>query len=560
LLFIVWIHSKPLLFDFRMISMLWMFILLFSSSNIAFKQYCWPATKFSNKCGNVPQCSQYHQYYTSMKKAHSTESIFSLAAAKGNIFDRLTKRKVNKVNIQEESSAKEVKEDDDEGEDEGEEEDDTDEGYDDDYEEDEVEEEDGKDDNVDLSPAGSNKRVSSLRSRILQRSTSSTELPISTTKSEKTSRKTVKANANQNNWYDQVGPHPTNPDFQSGFITIVGNPNVGKSTLMNTLMRQNLSIVNQKPQTTRHRILGIFTTDDYQLILTDTPGMLVPKYKLHSSMQNIIRNSLLHDDAEGIVIMSDVYCEPLADEKVLAILNNSTAPIIVVINKLDLLDKRPPKRITATANPQTNIDEEARQLLNDNNFNVYRGPRKNDDAAVFNRTMKSWDEIVSFWQQQLPQAEIIGISAKTQYNIPVLVEHIVALLPKGPLYYSPQMTSDRDERFFTSEIIRECILSLYKDEIPYSCEVRIDSFKDKTPKFSEIFATIIVNRPSQIGIIVGKEGSMARKLGTIARKKIEEMLDRRTYLSMKVEVDAEWRDNVESLKRYGYDNRKNSKE
>ena len=292
-------------------------------------------------------------------------------------------------------------------------------------------------------------------------------------------------------------------NFKSGFIAIIGNPNVGKSTLLNALLDQQLCIVSPKPQTTRHRILGVKTENNYQLIFSDTPGMVEPAYKLQETMMDNVKAAT--GDADVILLVTDIYSEPLIDNKIMLKLLNTTKPIIIIINKID---------------------------INSNNIN----------------------NITSIWQNRIPNNKIIlTLSAIKLLNINELINNILLYIPYGPKYFPSNTITNRNERFFTTEIIRETILDLYQDEIPYNSEVIIDSFKDKIiDKLSVIEATIIVSKDSQKGIIIGKNGIKLKELGIIARKKLENFLCRNIYLSLHVKCDNDWHIKNDTLYKYGY--------
>jgi len=305
-----------------------------------------------------------------------------------------------------------------------------------------------------------------------------------------------------NNNEDDIG-EVKGGNFKSGFISIIGNPNVGKSTLLNALLDQPLCIVSPKPQTTRHRILGVKTENNYQLIFSDTPGMIEPAYKLQETMMDNVKAAT--GDADIILVVTDIYSEPLIDNKIMLKLLNTTKPIIIVINKID---------------------------INNNTIN----------------------NITNIWQNRIPNNKIIlPLSAIKLHNINELISNILLHIKYGPKYFSSNTITNRNERFFTTEIIRETILELYQDEIPYNCEVIIDSFKDKViDKLSVIEATIIVSKDSQKGIIIGKNGIKLKELGILARKKLETFLCRNVYLSLHVKCDNDWHIKKDTLYKYGY--------
>ena len=363
---------------------------------------------------------------------------------------------------------------------------------------------------------------------------------------------------------EQVGK-----DFRSGFVSIIGNPNVGKSTLMNGILGEALCIVSPKPQTTRHRILGVLTTEDHQLVFSDTPGMVAPAYKLQEVMMDSVRGAT--GDADIIVLVTDVYGEPLIDEKVAQKLELTNKPILVVVNKMDLIasnttqkqynlnTKRKPRRksvsdteadeVYAASNVNNTLTDDINQMLyNKTSAQMITSPV---GEWEFNHP-RPLEDLRDIWAKRLPKATFIGVSAANKEGIGELLERIVSHIPLGPKYFTADTLTTRDERFFTTEIIREALFHKYMDEIPYSCEVVIDSFKDKSDNLSVIEASIIVNKSTQKAIIIGKGGSMLKELGMLAREKLEKFLQRNVYLSLFVKVDEDWRQNNDSLQKYGY--------
>lgn len=313
----------------------------------------------------------------------------------------------------------------------------------------------------------------------------------------------------------QLGSQP-HPNFKSGFVTILGNPNVGKSSVLNFFLRQKLSIVSPKPQTTRHRIFGVLTEADHQIIFSDTPGMLAPKYTLQETMQKAVRSAMGEGDV--VMLLTDPFSDVPLDPKIMERLNVTKQPVVVVVNKIDLF------KFTPSSPAATSI-------------------------AYMHLTQR---KVMRWWQSQLPAAQVLAISALTGQGMDELKTTLSSHLPIGPLYYPLNAITDRSERFFSAEIVRECILELFNDEIPYSCEVVIDSFKDKFPALSEIQARIVVSRESQLGIILGKAGCMLKALGHKARLKLEDFLNRKVFLKIFVAVDENWRSKVTSLTKYGY--------
>jgi GTP-binding protein Era len=289
--------------------------------------------------------------------------------------------------------------------------------------------------------------------------------------------------------------------FKSGFINIIGNPNVGKSTLMNELVGEKLSIITAKAQTTRHRIMGIVNTPAFQMIFSDTPGIVKPVYKLHENMMRFVRTAIT--DADIILYVTDVVETPDKHEQFIDKLKKVRVPVILAINKIDLAQAGPLEVLT-------------------NN-----------------------------WKLELPNATIIQISALKKHNVKALFDKLVELLPEGPVYYPEDSLTDRPERFFVSEIIREKIFLYYQKEIPYSCEVVIDSFKE-AEDIIRINAIINVLRETQKGILIGHKGESLKKTGTQARLDIEKFLGKRVYLGLQVKVAPDWRNNDKSLKRFGY--------
>ncbi len=288
---------------------------------------------------------------------------------------------------------------------------------------------------------------------------------------------------------------------KAGFVNIIGNPNVGKSTLMNGLVGEKMSIITSKAQTTRHRILGIVNDEDYQIVFSDTPGVLEPNYKLHEGMMKFVYSAL--EDADVLLLIVDAYDQIIKNEKVLRRLKEIEVPLLIVVNKIDLLDQ---------------------QRLEDT---------------------------VALWSEQFPDAEILPMSALHKQGIDTLLNKITSLLPESAPYFEKDALTDKTERFFMAEIIREKIFMNYKKEIPYSCEVVVHSFKDEE-NIVRISADIMVARDSQKGILIGHQGKMLKKVGTAARLDMEKFLDKKVFLELYVKVDQDWRDQDSKLKRYGY--------
>ena len=292
-------------------------------------------------------------------------------------------------------------------------------------------------------------------------------------------------------------------EHKSGFVNIIGNPNVGKSTLMNTLVGERLSIITAKSQTTRHRILGIVSDDDYQIVYSDTPGIIKPGYKLQESMMKFI--SIALRDADIILYVTDVIESYEKNIDYIERVKKTGVPVLVLINKIDL---------------------------------------SNQEEVV---------ELINAWKVLIPHAEIIPISATKKFQLGIVQDRIKALLPEGPAFYPKDQLTDKTERFFVSEIIREKILIHYKEEVPYSVEVEITEFKEEE-RLIRIYAVIYVVRESQKGIVIGHQGRMLKKVGTQARLDMEEFFDKKVFLQLEVKVSKNWRDNSGELKNFGYDN------
>lgn len=291
-------------------------------------------------------------------------------------------------------------------------------------------------------------------------------------------------------------------EHKAGFVNIVGNPNVGKSTLMNDLVGERISIITSKAQTTRHRIMGIVNTPDYQIVFSDTPGVLQPKYKLQESMLNFSEGALV--DADVLVYVTDVVEDPSKNADFLAKVAKEKIPVLLVINKIDLVKA------------QTELEE-----------------------------------LTQRWQQILPQAEIFPVSAKEHFNVDNLLKRIVELLPVSAPYFGKDALTDKPARFFVTEIIREKILTLYDKEIPYSVEVIVEKFEEKGNSI-HIMAVIYVERDSQKGIIIGHQGSKIKKVGMEARKDIEKFFDKSVFLELFVKVEPNWRNRENKLRSFGY--------
>ncbi len=289
---------------------------------------------------------------------------------------------------------------------------------------------------------------------------------------------------------------------KAGFVNIVGNPNVGKSTLSNLLVGEKLSVINPKAQTTRHRIKGIINGDGYQIVLSDTPGVLKPNYKLQESMLKYSKSALT--DADIILYQTDVIEKFNKEDEFLKQVKETNSPILLVINKVDLIKE---------------------EQLN---------------------------KLFDLWKEELPTAEIFPISAKHSFNVENLKNRIIELLPENPAFFDKETLTDRPEKFFVTEIIREKILGHYQKEIPYSVEIEVEEFKESAKKV-DIRCIIHVTRESQKGIIIGHKGAALKRIGTIARKDIEQFINKNVFLELYVKVSKNWRDEESQLRKFGYD-------
>ena len=289
---------------------------------------------------------------------------------------------------------------------------------------------------------------------------------------------------------------------KAGFVNIIGNPNVGKSTLMNALVGEKLSIITSKAQTTRHRIMGIVNGEDFQIVYSDTPGILKPAYKLQESMMNFVHGAV--DDADVILYVTDTVEQSDRSENIVERVNRSGIPAIVVINKIDLT------------------------------------------------TPEQLEILVDQWQQKMPEAVIIPVSAKEQVGMKGVLDAILERLPEGEPFYPKDTLTDKTLRFFASEIIREKILLNYEKEIPYCCEIEIDTYKEERP-IDRISATIYVSSQSQKGIVIGHKGERLKKVGQKAREDMERFLGKKVFLQLFVKVQEDWRNSERQLRRFGYD-------
>lgn len=294
----------------------------------------------------------------------------------------------------------------------------------------------------------------------------------------------------------------TEKQHRAGFVNIIGNPNVGKSTLMNALVGEKLSIVTAKAQTTRHRIMGIVNTDDLQIVYSDTPGILKPNYRLQENMMNFVETAI--GDADIILYVTDVVEKGDKNSEYIEKLQKIDCPVILVVNKID-------------------ISEQSKVL-----------------------------ELIAWWKEQLPKAEIIPVSAQEKFNVESVFEAVASHLPVSPPWFDKDQFTDKNLRFFASEIVREKILTNYSQEIPYCCEVLVESFKEGQDRY-DISAIIYVARDSQKGIIIGKKGAAIKKLGTESRLEMEDFFQKKVFLQLYVKVDNNWRESRKELRKFGYE-------
>ena len=292
-----------------------------------------------------------------------------------------------------------------------------------------------------------------------------------------------------------------NIKHRSGFVNIVGNPNVGKSTLMNRLVGEKISIITAKSQTTRHRIMGIVNTPEYQIVYSDTPGVLQPNYKLQEQMLGFSLSAL--QDADVLLYVTDVVEKIDKNDKFLTKVQQLDLPVLLLINKID----------------QTNQSD--------------------------------LEKFVDVWKEMLPKSEIYPISALNDFGVEMIKKRILELLPESPPYFEKDALTDKPARFFVTEIIREKSLLIYQKEIPYSIEVVVEEFKEESD-IIRIRAIILVERDTQKGIVIGHKGESLKKLGTMARKDIEQFFDKKVFLQLYVKVENDWRDRDNMLKRFGY--------
>ena len=290
---------------------------------------------------------------------------------------------------------------------------------------------------------------------------------------------------------------------KAGFVNIIGNPNVGKSTLMNSFVGEKLSIITSKAQTTRHRILGIVNGDDFQMVISDTPGIIKPAYELQSSMMDFVKAAL--DDADVLVYMVEIGEKDLKDENFFEKIINSKIPVLLLINKIDISNQ------------------------------------------------EELEEYSQMWKEKVPNAEIYPVSALKNFHIKEVFNRIVELLPLSPPFYPKDQLTDKPERFFVNEIVREKILKYYKKEIPYSVEILTEEFFEEE-KIIKIRSVIMVERESQKGIVIGHKGVALKRVGTQARRDLEAFFGKQVHIELYVKVNKNWRSNQTQLRRFGYNN------
>tara|TARA_B100000035_G_scaffold224418_1_gene192952 strand:+ start:16 stop:891 length:876 start_codon:yes stop_codon:yes gene_type:complete len=288
---------------------------------------------------------------------------------------------------------------------------------------------------------------------------------------------------------------------KSGFVNIIGSPNVGKSTLMNQLVGEKLSIITSKMQTTRHRIMGMVNDEDYQIVFSDTPGIIDPAYRLHENMMKFVSEAL--KDADVILMVTDIYEDPEKMQDRLDQINQLNVPTLLLLNKIDLSNQ------------------------------------------------KSMEKMVDLWKSKLPTAQILPISALHNMSIQFILPKILEWLPENPPYFDKDQLTNKNMRFFVSEIVREKILKIYQKEVPYSCEVVVEEYKEDK-KIVRIRANIMVSRTSQKSIVIGHQGKKIKKLGIESRIDIESFIGKKVHLELFVKVDKDWRDKEGKLKKYGY--------
>lgn len=290
---------------------------------------------------------------------------------------------------------------------------------------------------------------------------------------------------------------------KSGFVNIIGNPNVGKSTLLNALVGERLSIITSKAQTTRHRIFGIVSGEDFQVIFSDTPGIIKPAYELQTSMMDFVKDAF--EDADILIYMVEIGEKDLKDEEFFKKINNAKVPVLVLVNKID----------------------------------------RSDEVTV--------KEALTYWQEKVPKGEVYVISALENFNVEPLFHRILELLPESPAFYPKDQLTDKPERFFVNETIREKILLNYKKEVPYSVEVETETFSE-SEDIIRIRSIIMVERDSQKGIIIGHRGEALKRVGVQARYDLEKFFGKKIHLELYVKVNKNWRSDLKQLRRFGYTN------
>ncbi|MCK5782493.1 MAG: GTPase Era [Flavobacteriales bacterium] len=288
---------------------------------------------------------------------------------------------------------------------------------------------------------------------------------------------------------------------RAGYVNIIGNPNVGKSTLMNALVGEKLSIITSKAQTTRHRILGILNGDDFQILFSDTPGIIKPAYGLQESMMDFVKSAF--HDADILIYMVEVGEKELKDEAFFNKIRNAKVPVLLLVNKIDTEDQ------------------------------------------------KSVEDRIDYWKEKVPNAMVLPISAKEGFNVNVVFDKILELLPESPAFYPKDQLTDKPERFFVNEIVREKILIHYKKEIPYAVEVVTEDFFEEE-EIIKIRTIIYVERETQKGILIGHKGNMLKRVGTEARKDLQKFFEKHVFIELVVKIDKNWRSNSRQLKKYGY--------
>lgn len=290
-------------------------------------------------------------------------------------------------------------------------------------------------------------------------------------------------------------------NHKAGYVNIIGNPNVGKSTLLNAIIGVRLSSMSPKAQTTRHRILGILNSDDYQIVFSDTPGVIKPAYALQESMMHAVKSAF--EDADVFIYLVEPGQKALKDERFFDILTKTEIPVLVLLNKIDTI------------------------------------------------TQQQLEDAVAYWSGEMPKAEVIPVSALKKFNLDYLLSRILSFLPDSEAYFDKDALTDRSERFVVSEIIREKILMIYKKEVPYSVEVDVESFEEED-RLIRIRSIIYVARESQKGILIGHKGDKLKRVGIDSRKEIETFFDKQVYLELYVKVNKDWRDDAQKLKKLGY--------